>query len=42
MSDLLVVSFRPDPGQYARTFGGAAPVMLPAPRWMAPTPGSAT
>ena len=27
MSDLLVVSFRPEPGQYAWTFGGASPVM---------------
>jgi len=27
MSDLLVVSFQPEPGQYAWTFGGAAPVM---------------
>jgi hypothetical protein len=26
MSDLEVVSFRPEPGQYAWTFGGAAPV----------------
>ena len=27
MSDLEVVSFRPEPGQYAWTFGGAAPAM---------------
>src|SRR5260370_24244508 len=27
MSDLQVVSFRPEPAQYAWTFGGAAPVM---------------
>ena len=27
MSDLLVVSFRPEPEQYAWTFGGAAPAM---------------
>jgi acetamidase/formamidase len=26
MSDLQVISFRPEPGQYAWTFGGAAPV----------------
>ena len=26
MSDLEVISFRPEPGQYAWTFGGAAPV----------------
>ncbi len=27
MSDLEVISFRPEPGQYAWTFGGAAPVL---------------
>ena len=27
MSDLQVISFRPDRDQYAWTFGGAAPVM---------------
>src|SRR5258707_1877996 len=27
MSDLVVVSFRPEPAQYAWTFGGTAPVM---------------
>ena len=25
MSDLQVITFRPEPGQYAWTFGGAAP-----------------
>ena len=27
MSDLQVITFRPEPGQYAWTFGGAAPVV---------------
>ena len=27
MSDIEVITFRPDPGQYAWTFGGAAPAM---------------
>ena len=26
MSDLQVIQYRPDPGEYASTFGGAAPV----------------
>jgi len=27
VSDIEVITFRPDPGQYACTFGGAAPAM---------------
>jgi hypothetical protein len=27
VSDIEVITFRPDPGQYAWTFGGAAPAM---------------
>ena len=27
MSDIEDITFRPDPGQYAWTFGGAAPAM---------------